>query len=94
MSIEEQLISEIKPIIERGDIHRLQQIWREYVYETDFGRELAWDVIFQKIYLHAALKKQKHICEWLDTIFTHLNPIQQIALRQIFPYARSLLSRG
>ena len=50
MSIEEQLVSEIKLIVARGDIHGLQKVWKEYVYETDFGRELAWDFIFQKIY--------------------------------------------
>jgi hypothetical protein len=94
MSIEEQLVSEIKLIVARGDIHGLQQVWKEYVYETDFGRELAWDFIFQKIYLHAALKKQKEICKWLDSIFTQLNPIQQITIRQMFPYAHSLLNRN
>ena len=94
MSIEEQLVSEIKPIVECGDIYGLQQAWKKYVYETDFGRELSWDFIFQKIYLHAALKRQKEICKWLDSVFTQLNPIQQIAVRQMFPYARSLLNRS
>lgn len=93
MSIEEQVISEIKPFINKGNLDGLMLQWNEYYTETDFGRELAWDFIFQKVYLHAALKKQKHICDWLDTIFTKFDPIQQIAMRQMFAYARHLLQK-
>ncbi len=94
MSIEEQLISEIKPYINKGNLDGLKEQWQEYRLETEFDREIAWDFVFQKIYLHAALKKQKHICEWLDTVFTEFDPIQQIALRQMFPYARHLLNKS
>lgn len=93
MLLEEQVIAEFKPFINRGNLNGLKEQWKEYYSETDFGREIAWDFVFQKIYLHAALKKQKTICEWLDTIFTNFNPIQQIALRQMFPYARHLLNK-
>jgi hypothetical protein len=71
----------------------LKKKWSEYQTETDFGREIAWDFIFQKVYLHAALKKQKSICELLYTIFPELGPIQQIALRQMFSYTRYLLQK-
>ena len=94
MSIEEQLISEIKPFIAKGNLEGLKELWHEYRVETKFDREVAWDYIFQKIYLHAALKKQPAICQWLDTVFTEFDPIQQIALRQMFPYARYLLNKG
>ena len=94
MSIEEQLISEIKPYINKGNLNGLKEQWLEYRLETEFDREIAWDFVFQKIYLHAALKKQKQICEWLDTVFTEFDPIQQIALRQMFPYARHLLNKS
>ena len=94
MSIEEQLVVEIKPFINKGNLDGLKEQWVEYRTETDFGREIAWDFVFQKIYLHAALKKQKAICEWLDTVFTEFDPIQQIALRQMFSYARHLLNKS
>lgn len=94
MSIEEQLIAEIKPFINIGNLEGLKEQWNEYRFETEFDREIGWDYIFQKIYLHAALKKQKHICNWLDTIYTHFDPIIQIALRQMFPYARHLLNKS
>ncbi len=93
MSIEEQLVVEIKPYINKGNLDGLKEQWLEYRTETDFGREIAWDFVFQKIYLHAALKKQKAICDWLDTIFTEFDPIQQIALRQMFSYSRYLLNK-
>ncbi len=92
LSTEEQLIAEIKPFINKGNLGGLKELWFEYS-ETDFGREIAWEFVFQKVYLHAALKKQKEICMWLDTIFLELNPVAQIALRQMFPYARHLLEK-
>jgi hypothetical protein len=94
MSIEEQLIAEIKPFINKGNLDGLKEQWDEYRLETEFDREIAWDFVFQKIYLHAALKKQKQICEWLDSVFTEFDPIQQIALRQMFAYARHLLNKS
>jgi hypothetical protein len=94
MTIEEQLVAEIKPFINKGNLEGLKEQWVEYRLETDFGREIAWDFVFQKIYLHAALKKQKAICDWLDTVFTEFDPIQQIALRQMFAYAKHLLNKS
>lgn len=91
--IEEQLITEIKPFINKGNLEGLKEQWYEYKFQTEFDREVAWDYVFQKIYLHAALKRQKHICDWLNTIYNELDPIQQVALRQMFPYARHLLAK-
>ena len=94
MLIEEQLVMEIKPFINQGRLEDLKEQWSEYRNDTDFGREIAWDFVFQKIYLHAALKKQKAICEWLDDIFNEFGPIHKIALRQMFSYARHLLNKS
>lgn len=91
-TLEEQIINEIKPFINKSDLNGLKEQWQDYS-ETDFDREIAWDFVFQKVYLHAALKKQKEICDWLDTIFTQFNPVIQVALRQMFSYARHLLNK-
>lgn len=91
MRIEDHLIREIKDIITSGDLLGLQEKWQDDQV-TDFGRELAWEYIFQKIYIHAALKKQKHICEWLDTLYVQLDPIQRIGIRHTLLYARYLLN--
>ena len=91
--IEDDLIREVKPLVEQGDLQTLKLKWEEYHEDTDFGRELAWDYLFQKIYLHAALKKKQDICQWLDDLFLTFDPIQQIAMRQMFSYARYLLRK-
>jgi len=93
MSIENELIKEIKPIVESGDVATLQILWEDYSDHTDFERPIAWDYVFQKVYLHAALKKQRAICEWMDSVFEEFNPVIQIAMRQMFVYARYLLNR-
>lgn len=90
--IEDDLLAEIKPLITAGNLEALQILWEEY-QETDFGRELAWDYLFQKIYLHAALKKKAEICQWLDSLYASFDSIHQIAMRQMFSYARYLLRK-
>ena len=62
---------------------------------TLFEYNYDWPVLFQKIYLHACLKKNEPIATWLQTsIYPLLDPIQQIALRQVFPYGRHLLQKA
>lgn len=92
MRTEDQILFELKPLIAEGNLVELQRLWEEY-QETDFGGYVAWDYVFQKCYLHAALKKKKDICDWLDTLFVTFNEMTQIALRQMFPYARYLLTK-
>jgi hypothetical protein len=53
MIIEDQLLSIIKPNIDKGNLEGLCQLYNE----TDFGRELAWDYIFQKMYFDAPVRK-------------------------------------
>ena len=93
MSIEEQLVSEIKPFIQAGKLESLQILWEDYSENTDFGRPIAWDYVFQKVYLHAALHKQHAICQWLDSLYADFNEMTKIAIRQMFPYARYLLRK-
>ena len=93
MSIEEDLIRDIKPLIEDGNLDALQIAWEELSHNTEFDRPVAWDYVYQKVYLHAALKKQRSICQWMDELYLDFDPIIQIALRHVFPYARYLLNQ-
>lgn len=93
MIIEDQIISELKQFINKGYCEGFMELWNEYKYNTEFDRDVAWDYIFQKVYLHAALKKQKEICGFLDLAFAEFNEMIQISLRQMFPYARHLLNK-
>ena len=53
-----------------------------------------WLYLFQKVYLHACLKKRADMAEWLhSTMYSKMDPIQQIALRQVFPYGKHLLTK-
>jgi hypothetical protein len=78
-----------KRLVEEDNLDELQ-IW----YEQHKDETFAWEYIFQKIYLHACLKKKKEIVEWLQTLFSSFDPIQQIGIRQMFSYGRYLMSKS
>ena len=86
----DEIVRNFKAYVNAGSLDTCQdyvQILREE-YEA-----LPWDYIYQKVYLHACLKKQTHIVDWLLELYKELNPIEQIAIRQVFPYGRHLLSK-
>ena len=91
--MEEQIIHELKFYINNKDIIGLKTQWKEFVEETDFGRDIAWDFVFQKIYIHACLKKQREIVSWLLELFEEFNEFHKIALRPTFAYGRYLLNK-
>ncbi len=84
----DELIKPFKLYIDADNLEACQ------VYLAELREEyegLPWDYIFQKVYLHACLKKRVAIVEWLNIVYTELDPIAQIVLRQVFPYGRHLL---
>jgi len=85
--MEENIIQNCKYFINNSDLPGLQEYYEEISEE-----KVNFDFIFQKVYLHACLKKKVEIVEWLQRLFKTLEPISQIALRQIFSYGRHLLS--
>ena len=93
MLTEDQLVQFIKSLIDKGNLEGLQQFWEECNERTEFEREIAWDYVFNKIYIHASLRKQRHILAWLDELYKEFDPIHQIALRQMFAYSRYLLNK-
>ena len=88
----DEFIGFFKKYINDGSLESCQNYLHE-LKETYESNSLPWDYIFQKVYLHACLKKQKQIVDWLMLVFTELPPIQQIAVRQVFSYGRTLLAR-
>jgi hypothetical protein len=81
-------LKECKTLIEKDNLEGLQEI-----YEENRDENLPWEYIYQKLYLHACLKKKRRIVEWMDTLFALMDPIQQIGLRQMFSYGRYLMAR-
>jgi hypothetical protein len=90
MANADEIVSFFKKYINDGSLEACQAYLQEL---RDTYEDLPWDYIFQKVYLHACLKKQKQIVDWIMLVFTELPPIQQIAVRQIFSYGRALLTR-
>jgi hypothetical protein len=88
------IIQECRTHIEQSNLEYLQQYVCSLINNEELEREPDWPFIFQKVYLHACLKGQKEISEWLqNAMYPLMDPIQQIALRHIFPYGRHLLSQ-
>ena len=83
-------IKECKAMVDRDNLEGLQETFQEAFEELPSG--FAWELIFQKVYIHACLKKKTRIVDWLMTLFPMLDPIQQIAVRQVFFYGRYLLA--
>ena len=92
-AMENDIIAELKDVINLGNLAYLKEKWHELQYETEFEKPVAWDYVFQKVYLHACLKRQEHIVNWLKELFELLDPVAKIALRQMFPYGNILLNR-
>ena len=89
-------LRDIKQLIERDDLDSVQAVYGELATsktEVD-AAEIDWTTLFKDCYLHACLKKKPRNAAWFESIFKDFDPIQQIALRQIFSYGRYLLRRA
>jgi hypothetical protein len=86
-------IQDLKDLIQKNDVEAV----KEYISELlmDEGSHLMDPAyIFQKVYLHACLLKRQEIATYLrEECFPLLSPLQQIAIRQCFPYGRVLLAK-
>ena len=90
----QDILRTCKTFIDANDVPGLHAYYRELM-QTEFPQEPDWSWLFQKLYLHACLRGHAPIAEWLHgALFPMLDPIQQIALRQTFPYGRYLLAKG
>jgi len=86
------LLAGLKRLVEAQNIEAFQtyvsDIFEMQLEGVDYG------FLFQKTYLHACLKGAEDIAVWLQTeCFPALDPLQQIALRQMFAYGGVLLRR-
>lgn len=78
--------------IEAKDLEGFQEFTKTLL-NSEQPNAFSWDYIFHRVYLHACLKGAEPIASWLQTVlYPMLPPIEQIALRQIFPYGRHLLA--
>jgi hypothetical protein len=92
MSIETDLLRDIKEVVERGSLDTLQTFYN-YLHKVHEDEEIDWPYILQKTYLHACLKKKKDMVEWLGGLFDLLDPISRIAYRHTLSYGKVLFNR-
>lgn len=85
-------MQECKEYINANKIDQFKEFY-QILQETEFEERIDWPNLYQKVYIHACLKKRKEIAEWLMTLFPLFDPITQIAFRQVFFYGRFLLAR-
>jgi hypothetical protein len=92
--MDQEIIDMCKRHIETGNLEGIQSYYRELMV-TEFPQEPDWPYIFHRVYLHACLRGRPEVAQWIhQALFPMMDPIQQIALRQIFPYGRYLLSKA
>jgi hypothetical protein len=77
-----------KTMIEKDNLEGLQEFYLE-----NQDQPYAWEYVYQKLYLHACLKKKHRIVEWMRPLFDQFDPIQQIGIRQLFSYGKYLLAK-
>jgi hypothetical protein len=81
-------LRDCKELIERDNLEALQEL-----YDDMQDENYPWEYIYQKLYLHACLKKKQRIVEWMKPLFHQFDPIQQIGIRQMFSYGNYLLAK-
>jgi hypothetical protein len=86
----EEIVGHFKIYVNAGNLEACQSYFAELHAEYE---DLPLDYLFQKVYIHACLKKQVAIVDWLMEMYETLDPIQKIAIRQVFSYGRHLLKR-
>ena len=89
----DSILAEAKEFITAGKVQEFKDYTQELL-NSEFDVQPDWPNLFQKVYLHACLKKQKEIAEWIVGLFSMFDPITQIAYRQVFFYGRYLLAKA
>jgi len=86
----EDVVHLFKEFINHNDLDGFKILIEEV---ADSDGPIEWDYIFQKVYIHACLKKNKAFTEYLMAKFTEMAPEHQIIARQVFTYGRYLMER-
>jgi len=94
MSLPKQrdLIDSVKDAINQNDLLTIQGCFADI---TEMNIDMDWPTVFQTVYLHSCLKGRGEIAVWLkDVVYPTMDPIQKIALRQVFSYGQYLLKKA
>jgi len=87
------IIDFCKYSIEQNDLMGIQNYFAN-LQQMEFDYRLPWEYMFKTIYIHACVKKNESIANWLqDSVYPMMNEVSQIGLRQVFCYGRYLLRK-
>ncbi len=87
------VVKRFKSFVETEDLSGAEGFLTGLMTDSDEASTIAWDHVYQKVYLHACLKKRRRFVDWMNQLFEMLDPIEKIALRQTFAYGRYLLNK-
>ena len=87
------MVKRFKSYVETDDLISAQGFLAGLISDPEDVVDVAWDHVYQKVYLHACLKKKHAFVEWIHALFEALEPIEKIALKQMFAYGRYLLNK-
>lgn len=92
--MDREILETAKEYIESDQLEHLQKYFIELLSNPVEDYRLPWEYLFQRIYLHACLKKNKRIAEWFEKeVYTYFDDLTRIALRQCFAYGHYLLNK-
>ena len=89
------IIKECKQMIEKENLHGLKEYYNNLNEKELFiSNFIAYEYIFQKIYIHACNYGNKEILEWLIEKYDEMDNIRKIGLRQLFFYGKYILKKN
>lgn len=87
------IVDKFKHYIELDELESCK-IYLQELLETYTPDSVPWDYVYKNVYLHACLRKRHAIVSWILVLYECLPPIEKIALSQVFPYGRHLLTKA
>lgn len=91
-SIELEIVKQAKEVLNAGE--EGFQDFCASLFDAELSAAIAWPWIFQKVYLHACLKKRRTAAEWLRA-YAAANPtIVGLGWRQTVAYGKTLLGEN
>ena len=90
-----KIIKICKKMIESKNLDELKEYYNTLDKTQIFiSNTIAYEYIFQKIFIHACNYGNKEIIEWLFEKYNEMDNIRKIALRQLFYYGKYMLKQN
>lgn len=91
--MDKAIVDFCKYCIEQNDLIAIQNYFIN-LQNMEFDYRLPWEYMFKMIYIHACLKKNISIANWLkEEVYPNMHEVSQIGLRQVFKYGEYLLRK-